>query len=91
MIFNYIQNIKSKVIKEGVMDFFSHSCLFLQSIYNSKPEDCVIISFVSRFLASLILLLSTIIYNITKDHSGFLSITLIVGLSLPALLAMKMD
>ena len=68
---NYVKNIISMVIKEGVMDFFSHSCLFLQSIYNSKPEDCVIIIFVkiSHFFNFAPVYDNT--YNITKDHSLF--------------------
>ena len=52
---NDVTNIKSKAIKQGVIDLFSHSCLLLQSIYNSKPKDCVIIIFVkiSRLFNSL--------------------------------------
>ena len=68
---NYVKNIISMVIKEGVMDFFSHSCLFLQSIYNSKPKDCVIIILfkISHFFNFAPVYDNT--YNIIKDHSGF--------------------
>ena len=68
-------NIKSKVIKQGVMHFFSHSCLLFQSIYNSKPTDCVIIIFVDIF-AKISLFFNFVpvydnTYNIIKHHSGF--------------------
>ena len=68
---NYVKNIISMVIKEGVMDFISYSCLFLQSIYNSKLEDCVIIILVkiSYFFNFSPVYDNT--YNITKDHSLF--------------------
>ena len=68
---NDVININSKVIKQGVMHFFSHSCLLLQSIYNSKPMDCVIIIFVkiSRFFNFVPVYDNT--HNIIKDHSGF--------------------
>ena len=68
---NDVININSKVIKQGVMHFFSHSCLLLQSIYNSKPTDCVIIIFVkiSRFFNFVPVYNNT--HNIIKDHSGF--------------------
>ena len=68
---NDVININSKVIKQGVMHFFSHSCLLLQSIYNSKPKDCVIIIFVkiSHFFNFVPVYDNT--YNIIKDHSGF--------------------
>ena len=68
---NDLININSKVIKQGVMHFFSHSCLLLQSIYNSKPTDCVIIIFVkiSHFFNFVPVYDNT--YNIIKDHSGF--------------------
>ena len=66
-----VTNINSKVIKQGVMHFFSHSCLLLQSIYNSKPKDCVIKIFVkiSHFFNFVPVYDNT--YNIIKDHSGF--------------------
>ena len=66
-----VTNINSKVIKQGVMHFFSHSCLPLQHIYNSKPKDCVIIIFVkiSGFFNFVPVYDDT--YNIMKDHSGF--------------------
>ena len=53
------------------MDFLSRSCLFLQSIYNSKPEDSVIIIFVkiSHFFNFAPVYNNT--YNISKDHSLF--------------------
>ena len=35
---NDLINFTSQVIKQGVMHFFSHSCLFLQSICNPKPK-----------------------------------------------------
>ena len=68
---NDVTNINSKAIKQGVMDLFSHSCLLLQSIYNSKPTDCVIIIFVkiSRFFNFVPVYNNT--HNIIKDHSGF--------------------
>ncbi len=69
--FNYFKNIISMVIKEGVIDFFSHSCLFPQSIYNSKPEDCVVIIFIkiSHFFNFAPVDDNT--YNFIKDHSLF--------------------
>ena len=68
---NDVININSKVIKQGVMHFFSHSCLLLQSIYNSKPKDCVIIIFVKISLFFNFVPVYDNTYNIIKDHSGF--------------------
>ena len=72
---NDVININSKVIKQGVMHFFSHSCLLLQSIYNSKPTDCVIIIFVDIFVKISLFFNFVPVYdntyNIIKDHSGF--------------------
>ena len=68
---NDVININYKVIKQGVMHFFSHSCLLLQSIYNSKPMDCVIIIFlkISHFFNFVPIYDNT--YYIIKDHSLF--------------------
>ena len=79
----------SQVIKKGVMDFFSYSRLFLQSIYSYKPKT-VFKSNCLKNLYFLTLLLSTII-NIIKTTVGFPYITLVLGSFSAPMLARKMD
>ena len=73
-----VKNIKSKVLKEGVMHFFSHSCLFLPSIYNSKPKTV----FKSVCLRNLYFYNLATVYdniNIIKTTVVFLYTTSVLG------------